>query len=374
MQAATTMQDLKNGGMPVKAPEQSTDVEMGFGSKLGFDVMYRAANLLANSTIVPAAYRAVTEIKKYGKVVGTESNPSGIPNAMVALNMANRMGADPLMVMQNLYIIEGRPSWSSQFIIAAINSSGRYTPLRFKLSEPGDPTVIEYETTEWVDGPNDKRIPKTITKTAAVQHRTCVAWAIEKATGERLESPEVSIQMAIDEGWLTKNGSKWQTMPDLMLRYRAAAFFGRFYAPELLMGLRTVEENEDVLEARQEPDGSYAVDINSLKQDVARPANPSSDSAETVDFTETRREQAEPQHAPDPEPESKPESKPATKVDGPTRQDLFRRIANTDDRDEINSAVHDAGHLNETDHNAVKNRAMQRLAELENPQSAMSLD
>jgi hypothetical protein len=52
--------------------------------------------------------------------------------------------------------------------------------------------------------------------------------------------------MAKAEGWLTKTGSKWITMPELMLKYRAAAFFGRLYAPEVLMGMQTSEEVIDI--------------------------------------------------------------------------------------------------------------------------------
>ena len=69
---------------------------------------------------------------------------------------------------------------------------------------------------------------------------------MEKATGERIEGPKVSIQMARDEGWATKNGNKWKTMPELMLMYRAAAFLIRTYAPEISMGLRTDDEIIDI--------------------------------------------------------------------------------------------------------------------------------
>jgi hypothetical protein len=54
------------------------------------------------------------------------------------------------------------------------------------------------------------------------------------------------MKMAKAEGWVSKNGSKWQTMPELMIRYRAAAFFGRLYAPEIMMGMQTMEEVIDV--------------------------------------------------------------------------------------------------------------------------------
>ena len=48
------------------------------------------------------------------------------------------------------------------------------------------------------------------------------------------------------EKWLQKNGSKWQTMPELMFHYRAASFFGRLYAPDILKGMHTIEENLDI--------------------------------------------------------------------------------------------------------------------------------
>ena len=211
--------------------------------------MQRAAKLLSSSTLVPAAYRAHDEKKG--------DNPNALANCVVALNMANRVGADPLMVMQNLYIVEGRPSWSSQWIIAAINGCGRFSPLRFDLVDLGQKEV-EYETTKWV---NRERV--TNRHKAMVRNLECVAWAIEKETGARIDSPKVSIEMAVKEGWYGKNGSKWQTMPEVMLRYRTASFFGKLYAPELLMGLQTAEEVVDVVNVAD--DGSVTVTTESLR-------------------------------------------------------------------------------------------------------------
>jgi hypothetical protein len=131
------------------------------------------------------------------------------------LELAQRTGAPPLAVMQHLSIVQGKPTWSAQFIIAALNACGRFTPLRF---------VVE----------------------GAGEQQSCFAWAEDRATGERLEGPKVTIQMAKAEGWYGKQGSKWQTMPELMLRYRAATFFGRLYAPDLLLGMQTVEEARDI--------------------------------------------------------------------------------------------------------------------------------
>ena len=219
--------------------DQSAAITMGFGSASSFELMQRAARLLAASTLVPAQYRQFNE-KKRGSEIDIIENPSAIANCVVALNMAQRMRADPLMVMQNLYVVEGRPSWSSQWIIAAINGCGRFSPLRFELTDLGEKEV-EYSVTEWVDR---QRVNKKLKTT--IRNWQCVAWAIELATGDRVDSPKVSMEMAVKEGWYGKSGSKWQTMEEVMLRYRTASFFGKLYAPELLMGMQSVEEAQDI--------------------------------------------------------------------------------------------------------------------------------
>jgi hypothetical protein len=248
----------------LRQPAHAAVVAPGFGSLQSFELMQRAAKLLSSSTLVPAAYRQVHEkLDKYGNVKERTENPNALANAVVALNMAQRMGADPLMVMQNLYIVEGRPSWSSQWIIAAINGCGRFSPLRFDIKVLGEKTVERVET-YWDNGQRQSRTIKV-----PITDKVCVAWAIEKETGERIESPAVSIEMAVKEGWYTKNGSKWQTMDEVMLRYRTASFFGKLYAPELLMGLQSVEEMHDIIDmsdVQPASGGGYTVNSADLRQ------------------------------------------------------------------------------------------------------------
>ncbi|MDM1247073.1 hypothetical protein HX005_06710 [Acinetobacter sp. R933-2] len=230
-----------NAQTQMSAPAQQS---VGLLNLEAFELSQRIAKMLSSSTLVPEQYRATIQ-KKAGKddygnqLWREEPNPNGLSNCIIALNMANRMGADPLMVMQNLYLVNGRPSWSSQFIMAGINSSGRFSALRFDIQDLGEKEV-EYTEAVW-----ENRKKKNITKTLKIHDFSCVAWAIEKETGERLESSKITIEMAVKEGWYTKEGSKWQTMSEQMLRYRAASFFGRVYAPELLMGLRSAEEEQD---------------------------------------------------------------------------------------------------------------------------------
>ena len=240
MSETTQQTTLSNMRQPKQ--DQHTVISMGFGNQHSFELMQRAAKLLSSSTLVPAAYRAWDEKKG--------ENPNALANCVVALNMAQRMGADPLMVMQNLYIVEGRPSWSSQWIIAAINGCGRFSPLRFDLKDLGQ-REVEYEIAKWVD-----RQRVTSKHKATVQNFECIAWAIERETGARIDSPKVSLEMAVKEGWYGKSGSKWQTMPEVMLRYRTASFFGKLYAPELLMGLQSTEEAYDIIDVN--PDGTVA--------------------------------------------------------------------------------------------------------------------
>jgi hypothetical protein len=162
--------------------------------------LMQQANFLAQSTIIPEAYR---------------NKPA---NCLIALEFSNRIGCNFLTAAQSLFIIQGRPSWSSQFLISAWNTCGRYTPIKYKMfgeEEDGDAFG-------------------------------CIAYSKEIETGELVEGPKVTVGMANGEGWTKKNGSKWIHLKPLMIRYRAATFLIRLYAPELTFGLHTREEVEDI--------------------------------------------------------------------------------------------------------------------------------
>lgn len=228
---------------------QQAEVRLGFDTKDGMDALLRAANVLCSSNLVPTTYRKFLVDKNS---VQTE-NPNGLANCAVALNMASRMGADPLMIMQNMNIIEGRPAWSSTFIIASVNQCGRFSPIRFELSKPGPEIEVPYTYTEWEKQSDGKNKPVEKTGIIRVKPQECYAWAIEKATNQRIEGPVISMEMAVAEGWIQKRGSKWKTMQEMMLRYRAASFFGKLYAPELLMGLQSADEVHDYIDVEAEP-------------------------------------------------------------------------------------------------------------------------
>jgi len=177
-----------------------TDVEIQ-REKAAFEMLQRQAQMFSSSSLVPKEFAG------------------NIANCAIGINIAKRLGADPFMVLQNIDIIHGRPSFRATFLIAMVNASGRFEPLRFNMDgDEGKPT------------------------------RSCVAWTISKGDGARLEGPKITLDMAKAEGWSTKTGSKWLTMPELMLRYRAAAFFARLYAPDITLGMMTAEELRDTTE------------------------------------------------------------------------------------------------------------------------------
>ena len=198
-----------------------TAVTMWNDAKM-MNLSFRTARMLSTSALVPDAYRNSPE------------------NCLVAIDIANRMGISPLMVMQNLYVVKGKPSWSGSFCAAAINGCGRFSPLEFVfVGEPGQPS------------------------------HGCYASAVRLSNGSRCISDTVTMQMAKSEGWIGKNGSKWLTMPVQMMMYRAAAFFARVHCPDVLLGIPTREEVQDV-KGYEESGGKVVVELNQNK-DEQRP-------------------------------------------------------------------------------------------------------
>lgn len=195
-------------------------VRTGFETLQSWELMQRQCKALASSTLVPKEFQG------------------NLPNCLIALEMAQRIGASPLMVMQNLYVVHGRPGWSAKFLIASFNQCGRFSAIRYEWRG-------ERGTDAW----------------------SCRAWAVEKSTGERIEGPWISIELSKREGWYGKSGSKWQTIPELMLSYRAAAWLVNTHAPEISMGLNSAEEIVDVYDTAREPDGHFSVTVGDLRDE-----------------------------------------------------------------------------------------------------------
>lgn len=172
----------------------------------------KVANLLAKSQLLPEQYIGHPE------------------NCLIAIDIANRMRVSPLLVAQNLYIVKGKPGWSGSFAISAINNCGRFSPLDFVYTENGG--------------------------------GGCYAQATRLSDGKLLKGTEITLEMAQKEGWSTKNGSKWLTMSEQMLAYRAGSFFARAYCPEVLLGVQTIDEIQDVNGYADEDKSVVTIELN----------------------------------------------------------------------------------------------------------------
>lgn len=160
--------------------------------------IYKIATTYSNSTMIPQNY---------------QRNPD---NCFVACELAARMNVSPILVMQNLYIVQGKPSWSGKATKALIDGCGRFEKSEYVfIGEQGN------------------------------QNWGCYLQAVNKHTNKVVKGTTVTWQMALDEGWVYKKGSKWQTMPEQMMKYRAASFFANTECPEALMGFQTAEEVQD---------------------------------------------------------------------------------------------------------------------------------
>lgn len=182
---------------------QQENYELSMFNARGLESLMKLSSQLAASDIIPDTFKKKTA------------------NVLIALNMAQRMNADPFAIMQNMYIIYGNPAFSSKFLISCFNSCGRFTSIKYQF-----------------------------TGTEGTDDWGCTAYTTEKATGEKIMGPKVTIGMAKKENWYSKSGSKWQTMPQVMMQYRAAAFLIRTTAPEITMGMSFAEELEDMDEPK----------------------------------------------------------------------------------------------------------------------------
>ena len=189
-----------------------------------------------NADSMNAAYKNAVVLSKSDLVPETYKNRP--ENILLAIDLASRTGFGLMQVMQNLWIVRGRPAWSGSFCMSAIKASGLYEWVKYvKVGEPG-----------------------TDSEGYLVQ-------AKDRTTGEIVNGPIVDWATVKAYGWDKKPGSQWKMAPDLMFRYRAAAFFARTECPEVLQGVQTQEEIRDVYgeEPKRE---KHRITLDSVKPDI----------------------------------------------------------------------------------------------------------
>ena len=186
---------MNDVGKTALTAENAVSVNV-WSDKGAFDQMLRAADMLSKTSLVPQSYQGKPQ------------------DCFLAIEIAARMNVSPMVVMQNMYMVKGKPAWAGQACMMLISSCGKFKSARHV-----------YTGEKGTDG------------------RGCYVEAVRVADGATVQGAEVTLQMAKAEGW-TSN-SKWRNMPELMLAYRAAAFFARVHCPEALMGAHTDDEEVD---------------------------------------------------------------------------------------------------------------------------------
>jgi hypothetical protein len=224
-----------------EASKALVSVDNGINSMLmdsgKFTQALRAAQLLAGSSLVPQHFR------------GKEN----VGNCFIGLQLAARTGIDVFMVLQNLYVVHGRPGLQAKIMIAAANARGPFTgPIQWELEREGNRVVA------------------------------CTAFATHRKTGERCEY-RITWADVQKWGWDKKPNSMWQTMPEKMFKYRSAAWLIDLYCPEVVMGLQSLDDvldsgGEKPIEAEwaevdNQDDPNADVPTDWPKQDDKQPAD-----------------------------------------------------------------------------------------------------
>jgi hypothetical protein len=237
----------------------------------GFEMAQRMAKSLASSTLVPKIYQG----------------QDGLANCLIALELSSRMKISPMVVMQNMVPIYGRPSWSSQFLIGTVNACGRFSPLRYIFDNEDEPT-------------------------------SCYCEAKDLASGEVLKGEKITIAMAKAQGWWSRKDSKgaetskWPTMTGQMLRFRAASWWVRVFCPEISLGLGTQEEAIDV----------EAVTVAEVPAAAIAPAVPAPLTHRAEEVVEALTTEADPQAPNSEAPPSSPNLEPSSPNLGPNSPNL----------------------------------------------------
>lgn len=187
------MEENKEEVQIIEQPKQQISSQLQ-----DFSDNWRIASQYSKSDLVPETYKNKPE------------------NVIIALGMSQKTGFDVFTIMQNLSIVRGKATWSGSFCRTLIESTGLYKDI--DLVEVG-----KREDDTW----------------------GYYAQAVRKSDGKIVKGATVTIGMARAEAWIAKN-TKWKSMPELMLQYRATAFFARVYASSAINGLQTAEEVDDV--------------------------------------------------------------------------------------------------------------------------------
>lgn len=187
------------------------------------DEAMRFADLLSKSSIVPKDYRG---------------NPG---NIMVAIQWGMEIGLQPMQAMQNIAVINGRPSIWGDAMIALVRASPNF---------------------------------ECITETQDDKQATCII----KRKGEPEAVRTFSMEDAKRAGLMGKSGP-WTQYPKRMMQMRARSWALRDVFPDVLKGMICAEEALDSGPRDVTPVTRTAANLERLRQTKSEPEPPQPDTA-----------------------------------------------------------------------------------------------
>lgn len=215
---------MTDSALTTTAPAAAGGLDV-LSDSVAFDQLWRVAQAFSRSGMVPAHFQAKPE------------------SCMVALMYAQQLNESPMVLFQEVSIINGRPNTSARFAISRANRSGLLAgPITWTSKGTGDALEVTATATLFETG-------ETVTAT-------------------------VTMREAVADGW-TRN-PKYKSIPEQMLRWRSASRLIGLYLPEVLFGIGVREEAETRVQratvAEVEQTGDTIADLN--RQIAAAPAEP----------------------------------------------------------------------------------------------------
>lgn len=185
-----------------------------------FDQTMRMATALSRSAFVPKAFQGSPE------------------SCLVAIDLSRRLNVSPMTIFPHLYVIDNKPAFSTQFLITLVNRSGYFERLDWTTGTNGK---VKAHFCDYKDGSRSQWEEE-------VPNHYAIAKLTERRTGKTFTSPTIDIAFAELNGWTSKAGSKWRTMPEIMCAYRSASVLIKRICPELTLGMNFAEDVEDSTE------------------------------------------------------------------------------------------------------------------------------
>jgi hypothetical protein len=204
--------------LTIQQPEVSAPGALSFlHDGAAFEHLWRVAKAFSLSGMVPAHFQGKPE------------------SCMVALMYAQQLGEHPMVMFQEVTVINGRPGTSARFAISRANKSGLLAgPITWQTKGQGETLQV-------------------------------TARAVFAATGEAVDVT-VTMREAVADGWA--RNPKYKSIPEQMLRWRSATRLINLYMPEVLFGLGVKEEIEQVAVRDIPQSGNSGSVIAELNQQI----------------------------------------------------------------------------------------------------------